>query len=569
MTLITCFEFCLYYKNFLAIENRTINQAMMKNRNFLIIIICCFLFSFQKHEKEKRPNVVLIVADDLGYSDLGCFGSEIATPNIDALANHGQIFTNFYTAATCSPSRAMLLTGTDHHIAGLGNMAEQIPYFPEQEGKPGYEGYLNEKVVCIAQLMKDAGYHTYISGKWHLGLTAEQSPSAKGFERSFSLLDAAANHFVPDRRQNLFWEDGHFAKYPDGHFSTDVYTDKAIGFIKQNESDDKPFFLYAAYTSPHWPLQSPSSFINKYHGFYDIGYDSLRNLRFKALKDKNIVASNVKLPPLPAVKGSLYNISDKPLLRWKALSETEQKIEARKMEIYAGMIDNLDYNVGRLINYLKDIGEYENTLFVFFSDNGPDVFELNETPDKSNPYPFMGTANSFIAYGSQWAHACSAVNSFYKGYSAEGGIHSPMIIKMPFQQTDQGINSAFTTVMDIAPTLLDLAIGSYPTSYNGKLLTPYKGVSMLSLLNKKAAYVHDTSYVMGWELFGRCAIRKGKWKITKIEPPFGKGVFQLFDIEKDPTESNDLSLQYMNKYKELVNDWELYVKENGVILAKH
>jgi len=544
------------------------NRLKMRNRNLTIVIICCFLFSFQKQVKEKRPNIVLIVADDLGYSDLGCFGSEISTPNIDALANSGQIFTSFYTAATCSPSRAMLLSGTDNHIAGLGNMAEQIPYFREQVGQPGYEGYLNDRVICVAQLLKEAGYHTYISGKWHLGLTAKQSPSAKGFERSFSLLDAAANHFIPNAEESRFWEDGHFTNYPNGRYSNDLYTDKSIGFIKQDHGDEKPFFLYAAYTSPHWPLQAPPSFIKKYHGVYNIGYDSLRSLRFQSLKKKGIIAPDVILPDLPELKGSLYNITNTPLKRWKALSKNEQEVEARKMEIYAAMIDNLDYNIGRLVQQLKDLGEYENTLFVFFSDNGPDVFEANATPDQDNPLPWMGTANSFIAYGPQWAHACSAVNSFYKGYSAEGGIHSPMIIKLPFQQKGAGIKTAFTTIMDIAPTLLDAAKTTYPSIYEGRQVAPYKGVTLLPFLTNRVKYVHDEDYAMGWELFGRCAIRKGKWKIRKMEPPFGKGAFELFDLQKDPTESHDVANQFPNIYDELLKQWKLYVKDNGVILVR-
>lgn len=509
----------------------------------------------------------MIVADDLGYSDLGCFGSEISTPNIDGLAEKGQIFTNFYTAATCSPSRAMLLSGTDNHIAGLGNMAEQIPYYPQQVGQPGYEGHLNGKVVSVAQLMKDAGYHTYISGKWHLGLTADQSPTAKGFERSFSLLDAAANHFFPNISENPFWENGSFAEYPNGQYSTDVYTDKMISFIKAGHADEKPFFLYAAYTAPHWPLQAPPAFIEKYHGVYDIGYDSLRTLRFNGLKQKGLVAQNVSLPKLPEVKGSLYSITNKPLLPWKALSKSEQRIEARKMEIYAGMVDNMDYNIGRLVTYLKEIDEYDNTFFVFLSDNGPDVFEFNETPNKLDPYPYMGTANSYTAYGPQWAHACSAVNSFYKGYSAEGGIHCPMIIKMPFQKEGRGIATAFCTVMDLAPTILDLAGSSYPATYKGRPITPHKGASLIPFLKKKKAYVHNEDYVMGWELFGRCAIRKGKWKITKIEPPFGKGYFELFNMEEDPTESHNLSKKYPSLYNEMLDHWKAYVKENGVIMA--
>ena len=541
----------------------------MKKSTLLLLIFFCFFISFRKKNTAKRPNIVLIVADDLGYSDLGCFGSEIATPNIDALAGNGQIFTNFYTAATCSPSRAMLLTGTDNHVAGLGNMAEHVQYFPSQIGQPGYEGYLNTRVVSIAQLIKDAGYHTYISGKWHLGLTPDQSPTAKGFERSFALLNADANHFAPDKRYSSFWHDGHFANYPDGQYSTDVYTDKIISFIKEDHTDKKPFFLYAAYTAPHWPLQAPPAYIEKYHGVYDIGYDSLRTLRVNGLKQKGMVAQNVMLPRLPDVKGSLYSITNKPLLPWKSLSAGEQRIEARKMEIYAGMVDNLDYNIGRLISYLKEIDEYDNTLFVFLSDNGPDVFEFNETLNKLDPYPYMGTANSYTAYGPQWAHASSAVNSFYKGYSAEGGIHTPMIVKMPFQKKGKGITNAFTTIMDLAPTFLELAGGTYPSVYHGQHLAPYKGASLLSYLNNKTKYVHDANYVMGWELFGRCAIRKGKWKITKIESPFGIGEFELFNIDEDPTESHDLSKKYPSLYHTMLDHWKAYVKDNGVIMAEH
>ena len=538
----------------------------MKNRNLILIILCCLFFSFEKNKSEKRPNIVLILADDLGFSDLGCFGSEIATPNIDALAKQGQIFTSFYTAAACSPSRAMLLSGTDNHIAGLGDMAERVPYIREEIGQPGYEGFLNDKVVSVAQLIKDKGYHTYMAGKWHLGLTPDQSPITKGFQRSFTLLEACANHFMPDMRDASFWEDGHTAQYPNGRFSADVYTDKMIGFIKENREDKRPFFLYAAYTSPHWPLQAPAEFIEKYHGVYDIGYDSLRSMRFHALQQKGIVAKDVILPEPPPLKGDLYNVSNKPLPRWTSLSKSDQKMEARKMEIYAGMVDNLDYNVGRLISYLKEIGEYNNTFFVFLSDNGPASLDLNETPDKLNPYPYMGTPNSFVAYGAQWAHASSAVNSLYKGYSAEGGIHVPMIISMPDQKEGDRIVAAFATVMDLAPTFLELAGGTYPLVYDGRNITPYKGASLLPLLNNQKNYVHDDNYVMGWELFGRCAIRKGKWKITKIEPPFGKVNFELFDMEKDPTESHDLSKQYPDKYNELLGDWKAYVKDNGVIL---
>jgi arylsulfatase len=490
----------------------------------------------------------------------------MATPNIDALASQGQIFTSFYTAATCSPTRAMLLSGTDNHIAGLGDMAERSISIPEERGQPGYEGYLNDRVVSVAQLLKDAGYHTYLAGKWHLGLTPDQSPEAKGFERSFALMDAYSNHYYPDSR-NSFWEDDHFSRFPEGQYSTDLYTNKLISFLRTDHKDNKPFFIYAAYTSPHWPLQAPPEYIEKYHGVYDIGYDSLRVLRFEGLKKKKIVAEDILLPELPAMKGDLYNASDKPLVPWKSLTKKEQKLEARKMEIYAGMIENLDHNIGRLIHYLKEIGEYENTLFVFLSDNGPASMDANATPDAADPYPYMGTVNSFVGYGSSWAHASSAVNRLYKGYSSEGGIHTPMVIKMPAQQKGKGVIPAFTTVMDLAPTFLDLAGITYPSAYKGRPLAPHKGKSLLPLLNNKKDVVHDENYVMGWELFGRYAIRKGKWKIVEIEPPFGTGEFQLFNLDEDPAESRDLSKEFPEKYQEMLLHWNNYVKENGVILS--
>lgn len=537
---------------------------------FTPISILVFGFSItaigQHNPPVNRPNIVLIVADDLGFSDLGCYGSEISTPNIDGLANNGKLFASFYTGATCSPTRAMLLSGTDHHIAGLGNMAEAVVSIPAQNGKPGYEGYLNNRVVAVSQLLKDAGYHTYIAGKWHLGLTPDQSPAAKGFERSFTLLAAAENHFYPSPQTN-FWEDNNYGSYPSGQYSTDVYTDKLIGYIKSGKKDNKPFFLYAAYTAPHWPLQAPEKYLTKYKGFYDKGYDTLRANRLRGLKRKGIVAPEVKLPALPAVKGNLYNISNRPLQPWKILSKSAQKLEARKMEIYAGMVDNLDYNVGRLLKVLKETGEYDNTFIVFISDNGPDIFEANETPDPMNPYPYMGTANSFIAYGPQWAHAASAVNKLYKGYNAEGGIHCPMIIRRPFQKNGEGVTRQFTTVLDLAPTFIELSGGVHPSIYKGNKIAPYQGSSLIPFFEKKKPFIHDENYIMGWELFGRCALRKGNWKILKIERPFGKGDFALYDLEKDPAESHDLSSQFPDKHRELLAHWNAYVKENGVILV--
>ncbi len=450
-----------------------------------LVFICMFPCCNLTAQLNNTPyNIVVIMADDLGYSDLECYGSEIATPNINALAANGFLFTGFYTAATCSPSRAMLLSGTDHHLAGFGNMAEQIPYFPQQVGKPGYEGYLNNRVTCIAQLLRNAGYHTYMAGKWHLGETADQSPYAKGFEKSFALMGAYSNHFNPALYGDKFMEDDRVTTYPAGQYSSEVYTNKLIGFLEKNKNDGKPFFMYAAYTAPHWPLQAPAKHIEKYKGQFAIGYDSLRQKRFQALKHLRFVNDTVQLPPLPAVKGDLYAVSGRPLLPWTSLPPNERIIEERKMEIYAGMIDNLDENIGRLISYFKEIDVYDNTLIVVLSDNGAAVLEMNETPENEYPLKYMGTENSFVAYGPQWAHASSAVNSFYKGYSAEGGIHSPMIIKLPAQQ-HPAIVTSFCTIMDLAPTFLDVAGIKQPEAGGGNQLLPFKGNSLLPYLQHK------------------------------------------------------------------------------------
>ena len=518
--------------------------------------------------KDHRPNIVLIVADDLGYSDLGCFGSEIATPNIDALSDQGNIFTSFYTSATCSPTRAMLLTGTDNHIAGLGNMAENIPRHEKQIGQPGYEGYLNDRVVSVATVLKDSGYRTYAAGKWHLGFEPAQSPYAHGFDKSFMLLNAYSGHYYPNPKYDYFWEDKQYGQYPEGKYSTEIYTDKLLNYLEKDKKKTSPFFVYAAYTSPHWPLQAPMEYINKYQGNYDIGYDSLHQQRIEALKSLGIVPNYVNPPPRPKVRGELYGITEDSMPRWNELDNEEKRIEARKMEIYAGMVENLDYHIGRLVQHLKDIGEYENTMIVFMSDNGAAVLDVNDVPAGVNIYDYMGTFNSFTAYGPAWAYASSAVNYLYKGYVSEGGIKCPMIIKMPYQIKGKGYHPTFASVKDLAPSFYDLAGVDYPQKYKGKALSPLEGESILPYLSGEAPSVHDPDYVMGWELFGRYAVRKGNWKITRIETPFGNGGFQLFNLEEDPGESKDLSDEYPEKFQELINHWNQYVSEKGVILSQ-
>jgi arylsulfatase len=302
----------------------------------------------------RQPNILLIVADDLGYTDLGNYGGDIETPNLDALARGGVQFSGFQTAPFCAVTRAMLLSGNNNHIAGMGNQDLRTGVF-------GYEGRLSDRIVPFPALLRNAGYHTYMAGKWHLGTTPEANPHVKGFDRSFVLLEGAGNHYddqgiFDDAPVSPYTEDGEEAHWKKGDYSTDFYTDKLISFIERNKNDGRPFFAYAAYTSPHWPLQVDPRYRQKYEGRYDEGYDELKQRRFDNLKALGLIPDNAVLPPShPRVKP------------WESLSADEQKAEARKMELYAGMVDNLDYNVGRLLQYLKDSGEYDNTLVVFIS----------------------------------------------------------------------------------------------------------------------------------------------------------------------------------------------------------
>ncbi len=283
-----------------------------------------------KKDKSKRANIVLIVADDLGYGDIGCYGGEIETPNIDALATKGVRFSSFHTAPMCAPTRAMLLSGNDNHIAGMGGQGTVTKEF-------GYEGRLTNRIATIPELLRDAGYHTYMAGKWHLGKEPESNPQKKGFERSFVLLDGAGNHYTNQSalKNGLsdYTEDGDPTSWTDGNYSTDFYTDKLIGYIDTNKDDGRPFFAFAAYTSPHWPLQVDKKYWAKYKGLYDDGYEKLKERRFNSLKRMGLIPMNATLPP-----------SHEEVLPWDSLSADEKVREARKMELYAGMVDNLDYN---------------------------------------------------------------------------------------------------------------------------------------------------------------------------------------------------------------------------------
>lgn len=514
---------------------------------------------------DKRPNILLVVVDDLGYSDLGAFGGgEIDTPTIDNLALEGVRLKSFYAAPTCSPTRAALLSGTDPHMAGLGNMAELLA--ENQRDQSGYEGYLNQRVVSVASLLRDSGYYTAMTGKWHLGLERDQSPAAAGFDRSFALLHGGAGHFddtglLARAPTALYRENYDFAKWPSGRYSSDFYTEKLIEYLSENDQH-KPFFAYLAFTAVHWPLQAPDELLRKYRGRYDGGWDLLRERRLAGQQKVGLLESPVDIVPPPDYRP------------WDSLDADEQRVESRKMEVFAAMVDSVDQNIQKMIDYLRQSGTLDNTVIIFLSDNGAEGTPLEKSSllngwleHFDNRLENMGRAGSYIFYGPNWAHATTAPNKYYKSHVAEGGIHVPAFIwrnDMPF---GGAIAQAPATVMDIAPTLLELAGVSYPETYQARPVTALRGTSLLPLLAKPSAQLHshDTQFRLGEELFGRKSMRDGKWKAYQEPEPFGTGEWQLYNLENDPGEAHDLAASNPDVVARLAAAWQDYADEVGVI----
>jgi arylsulfatase len=530
------------------------------NRGFLLLIVIGTLISCseikEKKQENPRPNILLLVADDLGYADLGCYGGDIETPNIDNLAAQGIRFSRFHTSPLCAPTRAMLLSGNDNHIAGMGIQSNQDNGF-------GYEGKLTNRIVTIPALLKANGYHTYMAGKWHLGRDSLSNPFSKGFERSFVNIRGAGNHYddqglFAEDPISQYSEDGNPATWNNGDYSTDFFTDKLIEYIDLNKEDKKPFFCFAAYTSPHWPLQVDEKYWKKYEGRYDDGYEKLKERRLENLKNAGMIPKDAVLPP-----------NHERVTPWDSLSLDEKKKESRKMELYAGMVDNLDYNIGRIIQHLKDIGEFENTLIVFMSDNGAaaEDFYYHEELGPfirehfNDDYETMGQPNSFISYGPQWAEAGSSPFRHYKGLTTEGGIIAPMIIAGPNIERNNEIHDEFVTLMDIAPTFYEVAKATYSEKFEGNDIYPLKGNSLMPFVSGKSDQIHSSEYVFGLEHNNLAMIRKGDWKITNITSPFLEENFKLYNLSQDLAELNDLKESEPEKYKELLKEWRKFSNE--------
>ena len=532
--------------------------------------------------KPEKPNILVILADDMGYGDIGAFGSEIKTPNIDKLASQGISFSNYHVGAACAPTRAMLMTGVDNHMAGMGNMLEIQA--DNQFGKPGYEGHLNDRVVTVATRLKDAGYHTYMAGKWHLGKSPTTIPYAKGFERSFALMESGADNYVEMPYSALYekvhyFEDDKEVSLPtENYFSTDHYTKKTIEYIDSNHEDGKPFFAYVSYQAVHHPYQAPRKDIDKYKGMYDAGWHAIRQARLEKQKKLGITSQE-------AVLNTKNDATSAPYWKipaWDSLSEEGKRFSARSMEVYAGMADNMDQNIGKLIAYLKEIGEYENTLIVFLSDNGSDPskqpffpgfkawyeehYEYTYIEDYKGDFSNMGQKGTYTDFGPGWAAVSNTPNSYYKSFSTEGGLRVPFIASFPGVIPQGRKSNTFAFIKDLAPTILEVAGVEYKgDTYNRKAINPITGTSMLATLKGESDRVHPESETIGYELAGSSAIFKGKYKMVMNLPPKGTGEWELYDIETDPAEMKNLVTEIPELVTELKVAYEKYEKVNGVV----
>ena len=532
-----------------------------------------------------RPNILVIMGDDFGFSDLGVFGSEISTPNLDQLGKEGKILTNYYTHPVCSPARSTFLTGVDNHIAGIGTMFENIA--PNQVNRTGYETFITDRVVTVAELLRDAGYDTLLSGKWHLsgkGYHNGTGPADRGFDQSFTLLESGANHFTygPYYPGGVatFIDNGKIVEKPNGtQFSNEFYTDKMINLIKKSKENNKPFFGYLAFQVAHTPFQAPQEYIKKYEGVYDGGWEKIRDQRFEKQKELEIWPTNTTLPQ------SFPTFSD-----WNALHKDEQKQRSQIFAAHAGMVEDMDYNIGKMIQFLKDIDQYDNTLIMFTSDNGgsepsdsPVIIaglegasetELEEfkAGGFNESFDAIGGKDSYWGYGWQGAVMSNTPYSGVKSTMFNGGIKPPFVIKEPnaTNTPELDIVNEFVHVSDMTPTFLEYSNTTHPGSeYKGKQISPMMGKSIKPLLEGTVEKIHMDDEIISSEMFGNRAVFMGDWKARKNIFPIGDGHWKLFNIKQDIREAKDLSKEHPDILEKMVSAYDKYAQNVGIIEPKY
>ena len=517
---------------------------------------------------DHRPNILLIVADDLGYSDIGSYGSEISTPNLDQLANNGLRFSSFYTTASCAPTRAMLLTGVDSHRAGVANISEALT--PEQAHSPFYRGTLNHNVITIARLLNDAGYDTAMSGKWHLGY-ADPSllPINRGFKQTVTMPFSGGDNwtqqsYVPHYDKTLWLENGKEIAVPEGFYSSKFIVDKAIQQLENNQKNHqeqrKPFFSFVSFLAVHIPVQAPKEFTEKYIGSYRDGWHALRKNRQNAVKDLGLIPANASMKRMAATDD------------WDDLSEEEKRYSDKRMSVYAGMVDAMDHHIGRLIQYLKESGQYDNTVIIFTSDNGPAAGDVPllwiNALGYNRDYETLGERYSYGTIGASFGSAVASPLGHYKFHSGEGGIRVPLIISGPqVADSHRGrISHSRAFVKDLAPTILALAGTHHPgTQYKGKAIEASTGKNLLPVIAAQTDSVYTDEDVIAYEIGGNAALIKGDYKITLNRGGTNDGRWHLYNITEDPGETEPLETVETTVFFDLLAEYETYARENGVI----
>jgi arylsulfatase len=543
-------------------------------------------------QETPRPNILLIVGDDIGFGDLGFAGAVTRTPNIDWLAGQGTLFTRFHASPVCSVSRAMLLTGNNSIEIGLG--AFDYAIYPPAEGRPGYEAYLTRTTVTIAELLRDAGYLTAMVGKWHLGGTRHggEGPHEWGFERSYAIYTGGANHWNdgvfhvdlhdPEVMAEVkagriptepYFEDGVKVERPLGVFSDTLWTNRLIAYLEEARKADKPFFAYLAFTTPHAPLQAPDWLIDKYIGHYlDSGFEGLKRARWESQKRYGILPEDAPMPD---------RATNSLLGRWDDLSPEEKRVQARMMATYSAMMESQDLHIGLLLNYLRETGRFDDTLLVYLSDNGPEGFDVDG--ELSNPAANrwvesnfsqdpadIGRGNAFGYIGTDWADSATGGLSWWKGFIGEGGVRVPVIVVppsgAPFARSGER-TAEFATVKDVPMTILDYAGVAHPgQSFGDRSIVPPSGISIRPFLEGEATTPRSESDWHAFELFGNAYVVQDDWKAIRVRPGmYGDGVWHLYDIRNDPGETNPLEAAMPERLAALVAIYEAYAEEKGIV----
>lgn len=497
-----------------------------------------------------RPNIIIILVDDMGFSDAGCYGGEIQTPNLDRLAAGGIRFKQFYNTGRCCPTRASLMTGLHPHQAGIGHMTES-PELPSPLRDEPYQGYLNQRCVTIAQVLQQAGYHTLMTGKWHLGEHRREClPLQRGFEKYFGILSGGSDYFKPAPPRGLTLMNEPF-EAPKGFYVTDDFTDRACQFIEESvKADDKPFFLYLAYNAPHWPLEAKSEDLRKYEETYKAGWHEISKNRLARQRSMGLIDPG--WTPAP---------HEGPA--WDSLSDREKHITALRMAAYAACVDSVDQNIGKLIQKLKALNRYENTAIFFLSDNGAcqekGVLGTGSEEAIRNPMSTQGTEGP--ACGRAWANASNTPFRLYKHFVHEGGMSTPLIVHWPagIPKDKHGtFIESFGYLPDFMPTCLELAGGQYPAQWNGQAILPAAGRSLVPLLSGPDRPVHTEPVF--WEHEGNRAMRDGPWKLVWAKD----GPWELFDLAKDRTEMNNLLESNPDRAADMQREWESWARRSGV-----